>query len=326
MSEFNFSCPACGRNISYDTAQAGTAMACPLCNASITVPDISAHPDIPPPWTGHNGTTAQRTSRLAVASLVCSLSSFFTCIGWLPGIICGHLAKTRMRRNSSLKGQGLATAGLAIGYLALALEAGTVGVKLWQFSTAMKHGFENARQELKTNSLIVTHIQTPAASSNTQRVEPTMAVAVVATNPPAEPAPSEWTSDPANSPFPDHQVSGRLHGIDFNFRTALLRRGSLLIRGPNGMVVEVFRLSNSIEDQTYAIEPSDGGDANPRVRMTWNEGDGVMTATYAKGYGMKLQINQAHGQTVSAKIYLCFPDDSKSWVAGTFQARAPKQQ
>ena len=324
MSEFNFSCPACGRNVSSDTAQAGTTIACPLCNASITVPDISNHPAMPPPWTGHNGTTAQRTSRLAVASLVCSLSSFFTCIGWLPGIICGHLARSGMRRNSSLKGQGLATAGLAIGYLALALEAGTVGVKLWEFSAAVKHGYDNARQELTTNNLIVTQIQTPTVSSNSQPVQPAIAVAPTATSPPTEPLPSEWTSDPANTPIPDHHISGQLHGMDFDFRTALVRNGSLLIRGSNGMVVEVFRLNNSIEDQTYSIEPSDSGDANPRVRMTWNEGDGVMTGTYAKGYGMKLQFNQTRGKTVSAKIYLCFPDDLKSFVAGTFQARVAK--
>ena len=138
MSEYKFSCPACGQNILCDTTQVGTQIACPGCNATIAVPketagtaDVSTRTDIPPALPGNIATTAQRTSGLAIASLVCSLSSLITCVGWLPGIICGHLAKSRIRRNPSLKGSGLATAGLIIGYLILMLEVGTAAVRIY---------------------------------------------------------------------------------------------------------------------------------------------------------------------------------------------------
>lgn len=58
--------------------------------------------------------------------------------------------------------------------------------------------------------------------------------------------------------------------------------------------------------------------------MTWQEGDVTQTATYNKGYAMKLQFGPAIKRKVAAKIYLCFPDDAKSCVAGTFEVRLLK--
>jgi hypothetical protein len=55
-------------------------------------------------------------SRLAAASFICSI---VLGVGWLAGIVCGHLAKARIRRNPLLDGAGLATAGLVISYLTL---------------------------------------------------------------------------------------------------------------------------------------------------------------------------------------------------------------
>ena len=37
----------------------------------------------------------------------------------LPGIICGHITLTRMKRSNSTKGKGLAIAALVIGYATL---------------------------------------------------------------------------------------------------------------------------------------------------------------------------------------------------------------
>jgi len=59
-----------------------------------------------------------RISALAVASLLCSVWVFAGCI---PGIICGHMAKARMRRNVFLEGERMATAGLIISYCILSL-------------------------------------------------------------------------------------------------------------------------------------------------------------------------------------------------------------
>jgi hypothetical protein len=332
MSEFNCSCPACGENILCDTAHAGTEIACPVCHAVIVVPQetagstgVSPLTDTPPPWTGYNATTAApRTSRLAIASLVCSLASLITCVGWLPGIICGHLAKSQIRRDSSLKGNGLATAGLTIGYLILMLETGTAAVHVWRLSAAMKQGYENVRHDLATNNVIVTQTQSTTVSNGNQQMEPVKPVAAVANEQQMEPSTSGWTSEISTLSFPDHPASGKLHGIDFDLKTATLRGANLRLNSENGLSLDILGLDESIEGQSYEIQPADGGGANPRVRMTWNEGDVIQTATYNKGYGMKLQFDQAVNRKVSGKIYLCFPDDSKSYIAGTFEVRVPK--
>ena len=65
-----------------------------------------------------------RTSGLAVASLVLSCIAFLIWPLGLPlaiaGIVCGHLARREIRNNPGLDGDGLALAGLIVGYIFLA--------------------------------------------------------------------------------------------------------------------------------------------------------------------------------------------------------------
>lgn len=335
MSEFKFSCPVCGKNVSCDRTLAGTQLACPHCNSTIGVPsgftesaDVSTQTDTPPPWTGYNATTTQRTSGLAIASLICSLASLITCIGWLPGIICGHIAKSRIRRNSSLKGNGIATAGLVIGYLILLLEAGTVTIHVWRISTAMKQGYKNVRQDLATNNF-VTQIQSAIVSNINQQTQSIVSATVVTNNPPVESNEAVWTSDIATVSFPNHPISGKLHGIDFTFKTALFRNGEIRINSNEGTSIEIIHgLGESIDGQSYQFQSTDADSANPHVKMTWNQDDIVQSQTFSKGYGMKLQFGHIMNRKASAKIYLCLPDDSKSYLAGTFEVRIvkPKKQ
>ena len=71
------------------------------------------------------------TEPLAVWSLVLSLVAFcgFCCtpvvLTGIGGVVCGHLALSRIKATPSLQGHGLAVAGLVIGYFAI------VGWLLW---------------------------------------------------------------------------------------------------------------------------------------------------------------------------------------------------
>jgi hypothetical protein len=59
-----------------------------------------------------------QTSGLATASLVFSILSIILWpLGFIPGIVCGHLARNRINKNPSIKGYGLAVSGLIIGYV-----------------------------------------------------------------------------------------------------------------------------------------------------------------------------------------------------------------
>lgn len=64
--------------------------------------------------------TASRTEPLAIFGLVLAILSWFFCFlfGSIPAIICGHLARSRIRRsNGALQGMNFALAALIIAYL-----------------------------------------------------------------------------------------------------------------------------------------------------------------------------------------------------------------
>ena len=68
----------------------------------------------------------RKTEQLAVLSIIFSgLGLFGFCCGLflmagVAGIVCGHIALSRIKANPELEGHGLAMAGLVIGYLAVA--------------------------------------------------------------------------------------------------------------------------------------------------------------------------------------------------------------
>jgi hypothetical protein len=75
--------------------------------------------------------TVPHTPAVAIWSLILAVLSF-TC-GWLftaiPAVICGHVAHSKIRKSGgTLGGKGIATAGLILGYVALAI--GIMGIPL----------------------------------------------------------------------------------------------------------------------------------------------------------------------------------------------------
>ena len=68
----------------------------------------------------------RKTEQLAILSLIFSILGLcgFCCglflVAAIGGIVCGHLALSRIKANPELEGHGLAMAGLVIGYVAIA--------------------------------------------------------------------------------------------------------------------------------------------------------------------------------------------------------------
>ncbi|MUL66098.1 hypothetical protein BOO86_16605 [Mycobacterium sp. CBMA 234] len=64
---------------------------------------------------------ARGTNGLAIASLVCSLLGLVTCAATsILGVIFGHIANSQIKRTGE-EGQGMAIAGLIVGYIGVAL-------------------------------------------------------------------------------------------------------------------------------------------------------------------------------------------------------------
>jgi hypothetical protein len=148
MSDFKFFCPECGQHILGDTAYVGTQISCPTCQKAITIPAAAAttpapavEPKAPAPVSQTSPQPAVSTpaaaatrdcggfSKLAAASLICSV---FLPLGSIPGVICGHLAKARLRRNIFLEGEKVANAGLLISYSVLMATVALAGIFLLQ--------------------------------------------------------------------------------------------------------------------------------------------------------------------------------------------------
>lgn len=111
--------------VSTSASSSSTPATPPLPEATTpSVPAVTPPPAggpvtaIPPP--------AAPNEQLAVWSLVLSLLAVcgFCCtpvgITAIGGVVCGHLALSRIKANPQLQGHGLAVAGLIIGYFAIA--------------------------------------------------------------------------------------------------------------------------------------------------------------------------------------------------------------
>ncbi len=65
------------------------------------------------------------TSGKAIASLVCSAAGLMVCffVGQIAGIVLGHIARSEIEQSQGqLTGEGLATAGIIIGWVGIAID------------------------------------------------------------------------------------------------------------------------------------------------------------------------------------------------------------
>lgn len=76
-----------------------------------------------------------QTSALAITSLICGISSFILFFPALVAIVCGHIARHRIKKsNGYLQGRGMALAGLICGYACVLLTIGVVTVVVYQIN------------------------------------------------------------------------------------------------------------------------------------------------------------------------------------------------
>jgi type IV pilus assembly protein PilA len=100
-------CPNCKGNL------ADYVPVCPYCGANVAVATMGAAQAA---WSG-----PQEKSGKATASLVCGVIFFLWPATALAAVILGHLALSEIKRSAGrLAGQGMAIAGLVLGYIGLA--------------------------------------------------------------------------------------------------------------------------------------------------------------------------------------------------------------
>ena len=171
------------------------------------------------------------------------------------------------------------------------------------------------------------HMQ-PPAGTNALPSRPTAPV-VLNTNYPV-PTNITWTLDLTNAVIPDTTAAGSVHGSGFLCEKAILRGGALsLNQGKTGpwdlgiaLILFVHR-GEELSGKTVEVDP-DRPHA-PRVVVRWkDEKQQPASEVINNGYSLKVVFGQATNGSMPGKIYLCLPDQAKSFVAGTFDAEIRK--
>jgi ABC-type microcin C transport system permease subunit YejE len=83
----------------------------------------SAHPGpypAPPQFVQHQYVQVGRTSGLAIASMVLGIVWIYW-IGSILAVIFGHISLSQIRKDETLRGRGMAIAGLALGYVGIGI-------------------------------------------------------------------------------------------------------------------------------------------------------------------------------------------------------------
>jgi uncharacterized membrane protein len=95
--------------------------------ADIPVPEPVVPLPTAPPARWAYAPPARRTNSYAIASLVCGVGGLAVGVTAVPAIVLGHMARRRIRETGE-DGDGLAVAGLVLGYTVTALIAAVIAL------------------------------------------------------------------------------------------------------------------------------------------------------------------------------------------------------
>jgi len=79
------------------------------------------------------------TNSMAIASMVLGVAEFFTAgLTAIPAVICGHVARRQMKQTAE-RGDGLATSGLVLGYMAIIFWSVLIAASLVGVAISIAH-------------------------------------------------------------------------------------------------------------------------------------------------------------------------------------------
>jgi hypothetical protein len=147
------------------------------------------------------------------------------------------------------------------------------------------------------------------------------------------PANISWTMELTNAVIPEETVAGSVHGNGFVCDRAVLRGGILSLRQgrtwPPDLGVTVVLPAPQAEflsGKTILVGARRPPPV-PKVLLRWkDEQEEPVVKEYTNGYLLKLEFGQTDNGRMPGKIYLSFPDEARSFAAGTFDAEIRKAE
>ncbi|HEY4414172.1 MAG TPA: hypothetical protein VGO57_00655 [Verrucomicrobiae bacterium] len=140
---------------------------------------------------------------------------------------------------------------------------------------------------------------------------------------------TNWLLNLSGADIPAALPMGRIHGQDFAAERAAFSNGSLFFRdntrGPLKFGISINfngALAESLAGKTINVMTN--ADAAARVTLHWQADTESGKESFNNGYAMRLEFGALTNNHLLGKIYLCLPDASKSYLAGTFNAESHK--
>jgi hypothetical protein len=154
--------------------------------------------------------------------------------------------------------------------------------------------------------------------------------AVPSPSPPPPPA-AAWTADVKEMRFPTTPAAGKVRGRPFALQSSdlsRLRGRFLTLRQGDEFnpELEVKILLSAAKDDSFAgktYEIAPGAEPPvPPVSVSWREQERRFPepVLFTAKYALRLEFGQEADGKLPGRVYLCLPDESQSFVAGTFTA------
>jgi hypothetical protein len=159
--------------------------------------------------------------------------------------------------------------------------------------------------------------QTATASDEKRTATP---VPVVAERPAND---TNWTLNLDTVTIPESAVAGYIHGKVLIPQRMILNADGLTLRTADnppeaGVTIYLRENRGNLFGKSVVIKP-DATNA-PLVNLRWKDAEGNAVTQPERGYALRIEFGRPAGDRLPGKIYLCAPDDQKSYVVGTFTA------
>jgi len=141
----------------------------------------------------------------------------------------------------------------------------------------------------------------------------------------------KWTLDLTNAVLPETIAVGSIHGSGFKCEKATLTGGNLTLRQGSawppdlGLSVVLFaRAGEELSGKSVEVA-SDRAPPLPRVVLRWKDDQQkAATRNFSGGYALKVVFGEATNGRMPGRIFISLPDETRSFVAGSFDAEIRK--
>lgn len=133
-----------------------------------------------------------------------------------------------------------------------------------------------------------------------------------------------WTLDPSAAIMSRRPLSGMINGQPFTCDRAVLRGTNLVFRQGSGSPPELAITISLLQAVTNALQVRVASTDPPPVPQvvvrSKNENGQAVNKIYKSGCLITLVLDAPVSNIISGKVYVAVPDESQSFVAGTFSA------